>query len=39
VGTNTANQILFYNKSDSKLVTIHNYGIRIWTADLVNKKI
>ncbi len=39
VGTNIANQILFYNNSDSKLVTIHNYGIKIWNADLVAKKI
>jgi hypothetical protein len=39
VGTNTANQIQFYNGSDSKLLTIHNYGIRIWNADLINKKI
>ena len=39
VGTNTANQIQFYNQSNSKLLTIHNYGIRIWTADLINKKI
>jgi len=39
VGTNTANQITFFNQSDSKLLTIHNYGIRIWTADLINKKI
>lgn len=39
MGTNTANQIQFYNGSDSKLLTIHNYGIRIWNADLINKKI
>jgi len=39
VGTNTANAIQFYNTSDSKLITIHNYGIRLWTADLINKKI
>lgn len=39
MGTNNANQILFYNNSDSKLVTIHNYGIKIWNADLVAKKI
>jgi hypothetical protein len=39
VGTNTANSIQFYNKSDSQLVTIHNYGVRLWTADLINKKI
>lgn len=39
VGTNAASAIHFYNNSDSKLLTIHNYGIRIWTADLINKKI
>jgi len=39
VGTNTANSIQFYNKSDSQLITIHNYGVRLWTADLINKKI
>jgi cilia- and flagella-associated protein 52 len=30
---------MFYNKSEKNLLTIHNYGIRIWTADLINKKI
>jgi len=36
---NTANQILFFNNTETRLMTIHNYGIRLWTCDLINKKI
>ena len=36
---NVANKIAFYNNTSEKLVTIHNYGIRIWDVDYVQKKI
>lgn len=36
---NTANKICFYNNNENQLVTIHNYGIKLWKADFVNKKI
>lgn len=39
VGMNVCNQIAFFNSNDSKLVSIHNYNIRIWTADLKSKKL
>ena len=36
---NVANKIAFFNNTNEKLVTIHNYGIRIWDVDYVQKKI
>jgi len=36
---NVANKIKFFNTTHSKLITVHNYGIRCWTVDLVNKKV
>jgi len=39
VGMNVANKIAFYNNTNNNLVTIHNYGIRIWDCDLVAKKV
>jgi len=39
VGNNVANKIKFFNNTHNKLVTIHNYGIRVWSCDLVAKKI
>lgn len=39
VGMNVANKISFFNNTNNKLITIHNYGLRIWTVDLVAKKI
>lgn len=39
VGMNVVNQVSFFNNSDNKLVSIHNYGIRIWTADFKSKKL
>ena len=33
------NQIQFYNNSDDKIVSIHDYQVNIWTADLQQKKI
>ena len=36
---NVANKIKFFNNTHDKLITIHNYGIRVWTVDLVAKKI
>jgi WD40 repeat protein len=36
---NVANKIRFFNNTNEKLITIHNYGIRIWTVDLNEKKI
>ena len=39
VGMNIVNQIAFFNNADNKLVSIHNYGIRIWTADFKSKKL
>lgn len=38
-GTNCVNRIKFYNNSDDKIVSIHDYQVLIWTADLQNKKI
>ena len=39
VGMNIANKVTFFNNTSSKCLTIHNYGIRTWTADLVQKKV
>ena len=36
---NIANKIAFFNNTNNNLITIHNYGIRIWDVDLVQKKI
>ena len=36
---NVANKIAFFNNTNENLVTIHNYGIRIWDVDYVQKKI
>ena len=36
---NVANKIAFYNQTNTKLITIHNYGIRIWDVDYEQKKI
>jgi WD40 repeat protein len=36
---NVANKIKFFNNTNNKLITIHNYGIRLWNVDLVAKKI
>ncbi len=36
---NVANKIIFYNNTNEKLITIHNYGIRIWDVDYTQKKI
>jgi len=39
VGMNVANKINFFNKDNNKLITIHNYGLRVWSCDLVAKKV
>jgi len=39
VGNNNANKINFFNTNSSKLITIHNYGLRVWTCDLIAKKV
>jgi WD40 repeat protein len=39
VGNNVANKIRFFNNDHCRLLTIHDYGIRVWTQDLVQKKI
>ena len=36
---NVANKIAFYNNTSNNLITIHNYGIRIWDVDYEKKKI
>ena len=36
---NTANQVCFFNNTNNQLVTIHNYGVKIWKADFENKKV
>lgn len=36
---NVANKICFFNKTNNNLITIHNYGVRIWDVDYVQKKI
>ena len=36
---NVANKIAFYNNTNENLMTIHNYGIRVWDVDYVQKKI
>jgi WD40 repeat protein len=33
VGMNVANKIAFYNNTNQKLMTIHNYGLRVWNVD------
>lgn len=36
---NIANKVCFYNTTSSKCMTVHNYGIRVWDLDLVQKKV
>ena len=36
---NVANKIAFYNNTNDKCITIHNYGVRIWDIDYEKKKI
>ena len=36
---NIANKVAFYNTTSSKCLTIHNYGVRTWDCDLVQKKV
>ncbi len=36
---NIANKVAFYNTTSSKCLTVHNYGIRVWDLDLVQKKV
>ena len=36
---NVANKVAFYNGTHSKCMTIHNFGIRTWDLDLVQKKV
>ena len=36
---NIANKVAFYITTSSKCLTIHNYGIRTWDCDLVQKKV
>ena len=36
---NVANQVTFFNATSSKCLTVHNYGIRTWDLDLVQKKV
>jgi len=36
---NIANKVQFFNNTSSKCLTIHNYGIRTWDCDLVQKKV
>lgn len=36
---NVANKIAFYNNTNDNLITIHNYGVRIWDVDYAQKKI
>lgn len=38
-GTNAVNRIKFYNNSDDKIVSIHDYQVMLWTADFQKKKI
>ena len=39
VGMNIANKVAFFNTTSSKCLTIHNYGIRTWDLDLIQKKV
>lgn len=36
---NIANKVAFFNTTSSKCLTVHNYGIRVWDLDLVQKKV
>jgi WD40 repeat protein len=36
---NIANKVAFFNNTSSKCLTIHNYGLRQWDCDLVQKKV
>lgn len=38
-GTDVVNQVKFFNKSDNKLVSCQNYGIRVWNVDYENRKL
>eukprot|EP00357_Protocruzia_adherens_P026776 CAMPEP_0115010388 /NCGR_PEP_ID=MMETSP0216-20121206/23287_1 /TAXON_ID=223996 /ORGANISM="Protocruzia adherens, Strain Boccale" /LENGTH=624 /DNA_ID=CAMNT_0002378595 /DNA_START=28 /DNA_END=1902 /DNA_ORIENTATION=- len=37
--TNVINQIKFFNNCDNKLITVQNFGIKIWSADFTLKKL
>ena len=34
-----ANKVRFFNNYHSRIITIHDYGIRVWSCDLIQKKI
>lgn len=34
-----ANKVRFFNNDHSRIITIHDYGIRVWSCDLIQKKI
>ena len=36
---NVANKIAFFNKTNNNMITIHNYGVRVWDIDYTQKKI
>ena len=38
-GNDVVNKVKFFNNSDDKLITVQNYGIKIWQADYVAKKV
>lgn len=39
LGNNVANKVRFFNNDHSRIITIHDYGIRVWSCDLIQKKI
>lgn len=38
-GTDYVHQVKFFNKTDEKMISVQNYGIRIWKIDYKNKKL
>jgi WD40 repeat protein len=37
-GSNMVSEIRFYNTQDNKFLTVHNQQVKLWTADISNKK-
>lgn len=38
-GSEYAHRIKFFNQDNTQLVSVHNLGVKVWKADLVNKKL
>ena len=38
-GSDKVTKIKFYNHDNNKLVSVQNYGVKLWTIDYQNKKV